>query len=155
MINILKGIAVALLLFASTAYAREIAVLLPIAGSLTPFEKSEISKVVVEGLSAKFELKYGEGVDHFVKQAFQDESKKNDCDETNCYRRIASKFHAQSIVALRVIDIDKGRYLVTTHLYDVATGEMTSSQNEECAQCSFEKLKVLFKELIARMSKAQ
>ncbi len=153
--HLLRVFTIALLLFTHAAYARGIAVLLPVTGSLTPFEKSELSKVVVAGLSSKFELKHGEEVDRFVKQSFQDESKKNDCDETNCYRRIAAQYHAQMIVALRVIDIEKGRYLVSTHLYDVATGDMASSQKEECAQCSFEKLKVLCNELIGRMSKAQ
>ena len=154
--NLLSGFAVAiLLLLANTANAREAAVLLPVTGSLTPFEKSELGKVVIDGLSEKFAMNYGEEVDRFVKQTFQDESKKNDCDETNCYRRIAAQYHAQMIVALRVADINKGRYLVSANLYDVATGEMASSQKEECAQCSFEKLKVLCKELIARMSKAQ
>ena len=153
--NFLSVFALAMLLLAQAAHAREIAVLLPITGSLTPFEKSELGKVVVEGLSARFELNYGEKVDLFVKQAFQDESKKQDCEETNCYRRIAAQYHADKIVVLRVTDIQIARYLVTTHLYDVPTGAMSSSQKEECTECSFEKLKVLCKELIGRMSKAQ
>jgi ribosomal protein L37AE/L43A len=152
---LLKIFAVAILLIAQSAYAKEIAVLLPVTGPLTPFEKMELSKEVVGGFSAKFDLQYGEEVDRYVKQVFQEESKKKDCDETNCYRRIAALYHAEKIIALRVAEIDKGRYLVTAHLYDVPTGEMTSSQKEECEQCSFEKLKVLCKEMSRRMSKAQ
>jgi len=153
--NFLRVLAVASLLFAQLAYAKEIAVLLPITGPMTQIEKSELSKEMVEGLSAKFMLQYGEEVDRFVKQVFQEESKKNDCDETNCYRRIAALYHAEKIVVLRVADIGKGRFLVTSHLYDVPTGDMTFSQEEECAQCTIEKLKNLCKELASRMSKAK
>jgi len=153
--NLLRVFAVALLLLAHAAYAKEVAVLLPVTGPLTPLEKSELSKQVVDGLPVQFELKYGEEVDRFVKQAFQEESKKQDCDETNCYRRIAARYHAEKIIALRVAEIDKGRYLVTIQLYDVPTGDVISSQKEECTQCSFEKLKILCKELSARMSKSK
>lgn len=148
--NLLRILAVALLLSAQTAYAKEIAVLLPVTGPLTPFEKAELTKEAVQGLSLIFELKHGEEVDRFVKQAFQEESKKKDCDETNCYRRIAAQYHAEKIVALRVAEVSKGRYLVTYHLYDVPTGEMIASQKKECAQCSFERLKLLCKELIGK-----
>lgn len=153
--NLLRALAVAMLLLAQTAYAKEIAVLLPVTGPLTPFEKAELTEETVQGLSFKFELKHGEEVDRFVKQAFQEESKKNDCDETNCYRRIGAQYHAEKIVALRVAQVEKGRYLVTYHLYDVPTGEMTSSQQKECAQCSFEKLKALCKELTSNMAQAK
>jgi hypothetical protein len=152
--NILRVLVVAMLLLAQTAYAKEIAVLLPVTGPLTPFEKVELTKEAVAGLSSRFELKHGDEVDRFVKQAFQEESKKQDCDETNCYRRIAAQYHAEKIVALRVIQMEKGRYLVTCHLYDVSTGEMTFSQQKECAQCSFEKLGALCKELIGKMVSA-
>ena len=145
--KILGMFAVAALLIAQSAMAGEIAVLLPVTGPLTPYEISELGKEVVAELSPRFDLKYGEEVGRFVKQAFQEESKKNDCDETNCYRRIAAKYHAEKIVALRVAQVEKGRYLVTYHLYDVPTGEMTASQQKECVQCSFEKLKALCKEL--------
>ena len=100
--NLLRVFAIAMLLLAHSAYAREVAVLLPVTGPLTPLEISEFSKQVVDGLSARFELMYGDEVDRFVKQAFQDESKKQDCDETNCYRRIASRYQAEKIIALRV-----------------------------------------------------
>lgn len=150
----IAGIFIVTMLFiAVPAGAKEIAVLLPVTGSLTPFEKSRLGQEVVEGFSAKFEFQYGEEVDRFVKKAFQDESKKQDCDETNCYRRIAAQYHAEKIVALRVSNVDKDNYLVTINLYDVPTGEMTSSQKAECQQCSFEKLKVLCRELIGRMNK--
>lgn len=145
--NMLRILAVALLLAAPSVNAKEIAVLLPVTGPLTPFEKAELTKESVAGLAARFELKHGEEVDLFVKQAFQEESKKQDCDETNCYRRIAEQYHAGKIVALRVVQVEKGRYLVTYHLYDVATGEMAASQQKECTQCSFEKLKELCKQL--------
>jgi hypothetical protein len=148
--NILSLFAVALLLLAQTAFAKEVAVLLPVIGPLTPFEKVELSKEVVSGLSSRFELKHGEEVDRFVKQAFQEESQKQDCDETNCYRRIAAQYRAEKIVALRVAQVEKGRYLVTYHLYDVTTGEMLESLQKECAQCSLEKLKGLCKELASK-----
>jgi hypothetical protein len=152
--KLLNVFAAAIFLFIQSAYAKEVAVLLPITGPLTPFEKNELSKEVVEGFSVKFELQYGDAVDRFVKQAFQEESKKSDCDETNCYRRIAEHYHAETIIVLRVAVIDKDRYLVTSHFYDVPTGTMTNSQKEECVQCSFEKLKAQCRELSRRMIKA-
>ena len=153
--NILRIAAVAMLLIVQTAYAKEVAVLLPVTGPLTPFEKAELTKVAVQALALTFELKHGEEVDRFVKQAFQEESKKKDCDEANCYRRIAAQYHAEKIVALRVAQVEKGRYLVTYHLYDVPTGEMTASEQKECKQCSFEKLKALCKELTSNMTLAK
>ena len=152
----LPGIFTAVVLLLSSAVnANEIAVLLPITGPMTPYEKSELSKELITGLSTKFELEYGEEVDRFVKQVFREESKKSDCDETNCYRRIASLYHAGKIVAFRVTEIDKGHFLVTAHLYDVPTGELVSTQKEECNQCSFEKLKSLCKEFTGRMIKVK
>ncbi|KAF0201915.1 MAG: hypothetical protein FD173_2073 [Gallionellaceae bacterium] len=153
--NILKMLAVAVLCFSQSAYAKEIAVLLPVNGPLTPFEKAELTRQAADGFSSKFELMHGDEVERFVKQVFQDESKKKDCDEANCYRRIAARYHAEKIVALHVTQVEKGRYLVTSHLYDVPTGEMTSSQKMECTQCSFEKLKVLCKEIAQRLSEAK
>ena len=145
----------AMLLLATVANAKEVAVLLPVTGPLTPIEKSELSDELIKGLSAKYELEFGEEVDRYVTQVFHDESKKSDCDETNCYRRIAALYHSEKIVALRVAEIEKGHYLMSAHLYDVPTGEMISDQKEECNQCSFEKLKSLCKELASRMIKAK
>jgi len=153
--NVLRICAVVMLLLAQSAYAKEIAVLLPVAGPLTSLEKTELTREAVHGLSARFELKHGEEVDRFVKQAFREESKKKDCDEANCYRSIAAQYHAVKIVALRVAEVAKGRYLVTYHLYDVQTGEMTASQKKDCEQCSFEKLKALCKELTSQMSETK
>lgn len=153
--NLLGVFAAAILLLAQSAYAKEVAVLLPVVGPLTPYEQAELSKEAAQTFSSRFELKYGDEVDHFVKQVFQDESKKKDCDEANCYRRIAAQYHAEKIVALRVAQVEKGRYLVTSHLYDVPTGEMTASQKMECAQCSFEKLKALCKEIAQRVIAAK
>jgi ribosomal protein L37AE/L43A len=148
-------IACALMLLATSAFAKDIAVLLPVAGPLTPYEKTELSRVVVEGLAAKFDMQYGEDVQRIVEKVFQEESKKNNCDESNCYRRIGTHYHADKIVALRVTEVEKGHFLLTSNLYDVPTGSITSSQKEECTQCSFEKLKVICNELIGRIGKAQ
>lgn len=153
--NILRVFAVAALVLCSAclapaACAGEVAVLLPVTGPLTPLEKTELAKEAVAVLSARFEVRHGEEVDRFVTQVFREESRKKDCDEANCYRRIAAQFNAEKIVAIRVAETAKGRYLVAHHLYDVPTGEMTSSHRKECAQCSFEKLKALCKELTSQ-----
>lgn len=141
------------LLFAQSVFAKEVAVLLPLTGPLTPFEKAELTKQVVEGLSVKFDLKHGEDVDRVVKQAFQEESKKKDCDETNCYRRIAAQYRAEKIVAIRVVQAGRESYLVTINLYNVLTNEMTISQKRECTQCSIEKLKAILNDLTSKASK--
>lgn len=116
----IKVLACTLLLSASAVYAQDIAVLLPVTGPLTPNEKTELTRTAVDGLAKKFELKHGEAVDQFVKQAFQEESKKTDCDETNCYRKIAAQYHAEKIIALRVVMVNDGYYLLTLSIYDIA-----------------------------------
>lgn len=152
--NLLRSLALASLLFTQTAFAKEIAVLLPLTGPLTPYEQSELTKVAVDGLSARFELKHGEEVDRFVRQVFQDESKKKECDEVNCYRRIAGQYHAEKIVALRVVLVGKGSYRVTSHLYDVLSGNMSLSEKRDCVECTTQKLKALCKEMASRMTQA-
>lgn len=144
-------LAAAMILFATGSFAEEIAVLLPLTGPLTPLEKSELTREAVKGLSEQFELKHGGEVDQFVRQAFQEESQKQDCDETNCYRRIAARYHADKIAAIRIVQIAQGSYLVTSHLYDVPTGELTVSEQSKCTQCSIQKLKVLCKALTGKM----
>ena len=153
--KLLNLMAFAFLLMTQTAYAKENAVLLPVIGPLTALEKTELSKAMVEGLSARYVLRFGEDVDSYVKLVFQEESKKNDCDEMNCYRRIAAHYHAEKIIALRITTVDKNTYLVTSHLYDVATGAVASDQKEDCATCSIDKLKLLCKELAQRLSKVK
>jgi hypothetical protein len=150
--SLLSIFALALLLITQSAYSKEIAVLLPVIGPLTASEKMELSKTLVDGLSDKFVLRHGEEVDRYVKQAFQEESKKNDCDENHCYRRIADHYHAEKIIALRITEVDKDNYLIVSNLYDVATGEIASAQKEECGKCSIDKLKSLCKEIARRMS---
>lgn len=153
--NLLKLFALAVLLLSQTAYALEAAVLLPVAGPLTSFEKSELSREVVQGLASRFELKHGDEVGRFVEQVFREESRKKDCDESNCYRRIAAQFHAEKIVALRLAQMDKGKYLVTLHLYEIASGGMLYSESGECIECTQEKLKALCKQLTGRMAQGK
>jgi hypothetical protein len=150
--NVLRLLFVAVLLCAHTVQAKEIAVFMPVVGPLTPFEQAALSKDAVTVFSARFDLRYGEEVDQFVKQVFQEESKKKDCDEASCYRRIAAKYQADKIVALRVIQVEKERYLATAHLYDVASGDMLASEQQECMHCSFERLKQLCHELTLRVA---
>jgi len=153
--NVLGLLIVTVLLCAHSVQAKEVAVLMPVVGPLTPFEQTALSKDAAAVFSARFELRHGEEVDRFVKQVFLEESKKKDCDEASCYRRIAAKYHADKIVALRVSRMDKTSYLVTSHLYDVPTGEMSASQKAECTQCSFEKLKLLCNEITKQVSQAK
>jgi len=152
---IVKLLAVMAFLLAHSAYAKEIAVLLPVTGPLTPFEKTEITQAVVEGLAKRFDLKHGEDIDLFVKKAFQEESQKSDCDETNCYRRIAAQYHAEKIVGFRIVQITQGNYFITAHLYDVMTGDLSVSEQRKCAQCSIIKFKELCKELTDKMAAPQ
>lgn len=147
----LRILAAALLLVGHAAYAKEIAVLLPVTGPLTPNEQVELTGDAVAGLSPRFELKYGAEVERVVKQAFQEESKKQDCDETNCYRLIAGKYKAEKIIALRVVKKAAGHYLLALQIYDVPTGEMTYSWKNECKACSFQALKDLSRDLIKRV----
>jgi hypothetical protein len=153
--KILGLVGLAVLLFAHAASAKEVVVLLPITGPLTPYEKTELARAVVGELSPKFELKYGAAVDRFAKKAFQEESKKKDCDETNCYRRIAAQYHADKIAAVRIVLVAKDNYLLSLHLYDVASGEMDFSEKMDCTECSSDKLKLHFLALARRLVETQ
>ncbi len=139
-------------LFASVANARETAVLLPVTGPLTPLELTELTREVVTGLSSVFDVKHGEEVNRVVKQIFKEESKKTDCDETSCYRQIAVQYHAEKIIALRLTQIETERYLLTLNVYDVVTGDVTVSNKRECTSCTFEKIKILARDLIGAVS---
>jgi hypothetical protein len=153
--KILGLVGLAVLLFAHAACAKEVVVLLPITGPLTPYEKAELGRAIVAKLSPTFELKHGDAVDRYAKKAFQEESRKKDCDETNCYRRIAEHFHADKIAAVRIALVAKGRFLLSLHLYDVASGEMDFSEKAECTECSTGKLKLLLLELAHRFLEAK
>lgn len=141
-----------LFILVSAAFSKERAVLLPLSGPLTPNEKMILSKEVSTVLESKYTLVAGEEVDRFVKQVFLEESHKTECDESSCYRRISEHYHADNIIAFRVTKMTESSYLITFNLYDVPTGEMTLSRNQECTECSFEKLKALSNNLI-RMEK--
>lgn len=129
-------------------FAKERAVLLPLTGALTPDEKRILSKEVSLILESNYTIITGEDVDHVVKQVFLEESHKTECDESSCYRRISEHYHADKIIAFRVTKRTDSLYLITYNLYDVPTGEMTLSRSQECAECSFEKLKALSRGLL-------
>lgn len=131
--------------------SNDTAVLLPVTGPLTSYEKMEMAGEIVAGLSGRLKLIHGNDVDLFVSQVFREESQKQDCDEVNCYRRIAEHYQAEKIVALRVATLDKDRYLLTFYHYDVFEGKMTASQQKECAQCSLDKLKELCRAFTAHL----
>ena len=139
-------------LLAPAAYAQEVAVLLPVIAPYSTTEKSELAQLVVTGLALRFDIKFGEEVDHFVSLAFQEESKKKECDEVTCLRRIGAQYHAEKIVTLRVTSVNKENLLVTSNIYDLTTSEIISSQKAECNQCSFSKLKTLTKEIVKHMA---
>jgi ribosomal protein L37AE/L43A len=137
-----------LLMVSQVAYSAEKAVLLPIVGEFSPHEKMELADVLVKGLASRFEVIRGAKVDQFVKQTFQEESKKTDCDEAHCYQRIALKYQADKIIAFRITKVADGHYLVLFNLYDVTTGEMTMSRSQQCSACTFQKLKAIGSDLI-------
>lgn len=146
--KILALLLVFLALSSATAYAKETAVLLPVTGPLTPLEITELSRDIVTGLAPLFDLKHGEEVNRFVKQTFLEESKKPDCDEASCYRQIAAQYHAEKIIALRLTQIETEHYWLILNVYDVVTGDVTVSNKRECTSCSFEKIKILARELV-------
>ena len=135
--------------FPSTSYsAKEGAVLLPVTGQLTPEEKKDISAEVSKLLKSDYKIIYGDEVGSFVKKVFQEESEKDICDEEACYRRIASHFGVEKIVALRVLQKSSAAYMVTFNIYDVVEGKVVVSKREDCSNCSFEKLKAICMDLI-------
>lgn len=122
------------------AHAAERAVLLPITGELLASEKTQLADEVAKSLSGQYQIILGDKVNQFVTKVFREESKKLDCDETSCYRRIAAEFKADKIVAIKIAKVASGQYLVTFNLYDVPTGEVTQPRKAECTECGYSKL---------------
>ncbi len=130
----------ALLFNISLAQGAERIVLLPVAGELLASEKVQLADAAAHAVSGQYHVLYGDKVNQFVVKAFQDESKKLDCDESNCYKKIASEFKVDKIMALKIAKVASGKYLVALNLYDIPTGGVIVSKSAECSECSFEKL---------------
>lgn len=122
------------------ARAAERVVMLPITGELLASEKSQLAVHTAKALSWQYQIIQGDKVNQFVTKVFWEESKKLECDETSCYRRIAAEFNADKIVAIKVAKVASGKYLVAFNLYDVPTGEITYSRKAECTECGFSTL---------------
>jgi hypothetical protein len=134
---------------ATQAHAAERVVLLPITGELLASEKSQLAAEAAKALSWQYKIIQGDKVNQFVTKVFREESKKLDCDETSCYRRIASEFKADKIVAIKIAKVASGQYLVTFNLYDVATGEVSHSRKTECTECGYSKLLAAVQSMLA------
>lgn len=131
------------------AFAAEGVVLLPVTGPLTPQEINTLTTDAAKNLSGRFRVIYGEEVDAFVKKVFSEESKKADCDEDACYRRIAANYKVDRIAALKVAKMGDKGYLVTFSIYDTVQGKVIESRRKDCADCSFEGLQALCSGLVA------
>lgn len=148
--SIIKLIWLAAFLFvAPLAHAADRAVLLPVTGELLASEKVQLADEVAKSLSGQYLVIKGDKVNRFVAKVFREESNKLDCDETNCYRRIAAEFKAEKIIALKIAKVSSGKYLQTFNLYDVTTGEVVLSKQAECNECSFSKLLVTTQSMMA------
>lgn len=146
--NIYCLILLVMLSIPSGVMAKDVAVLLPITGAITPQERNELTQLAVIALTKQFDLKHGEAVDEKVKQVFQEESKRQNCDETSCYRKIAAHYQAEKIIALRLTQTAADHFLLVLNIYDVTTGDITASQKRECAQCTFDKIKILVSDIV-------
>lgn len=131
------------------AFAAEGIVLLPVTGPLTPQEINTLTTDAAKNLSGSYRVVSGEEVDAYVKKVFSEESKKADCDEDACYRRIAANFKVDRIAALKVAKMGDKGYLVTFSIYDTVQGKVIDSRRKDCADCSFEGLQGLCSGLVA------
>ena len=120
--------------------AAEKGVLLPISGPLTAEEKKGLADTVAGHLSGSYQVVYGEEVNDYITKVFREESKKDDCDEEACYRKIATHYGAETIFALRVVKEGDALYVVTFNIYDVLTEKVVQSRKEACSHCSYESL---------------
>lgn len=134
---------------ASFGSAAEGILLLPVTGPLTPLEIQSLTTDAAKNLSGRYRVIYGEEVDSFVKKVFSEESRKADCDEDACYRRIAANFKVDRIAALKVAKTGEKGYLVTFSIYDTLQGKVIESRRKDCADCSFEGLQEVCKGLVA------
>ncbi|MBE9536250.1 MAG: hypothetical protein IMF07_03635 [Proteobacteria bacterium] len=138
-----------LTLLASPALASEPeeAVLLPVAGPLTPDEKQGLADELVKNLSGRYEVIYGADVDKYVTEVFLEESKKDECDAEACYRKIAQHYGVETIIALRVAPKGDSSYLLSFSVYDVLEGKIIEEKRLDCDDCSYEGLKGLCSKL--------
>jgi len=147
--NLFWGL-LALFFFCGSAPAAELekGVLLPVTGPLTPHEKDVLAETVAESFKNKYNIIYGADVNSFVVKVFEEESKKHDCDETACYRKIAEHFHASVVIALRITKKEERDQLVTLSVFDVLEEKVVHSGRKDCHSCSYEELKALCEGLV-------
>lgn len=135
---------------ASEDMQKEQIVLLPIKGQgLTETELSFYRDAVAQGLSTDYLVKYGEQVDKVIEDIFAEESKSGlECDESRCYRDIATVLNVKLIAKATVIPRAPD-YQISMVIYNVYENRSVMTKVDICKKCSVDQL---LKRLVAMAS---
>lgn len=126
---------------ASQEVQKESIVLLPINGQgMSENELAFFRDAVAKGLSSNYTIKYGEQVDKVVQDIFAEESKTGlDCDQTRCYRDIATMLKVNLIAKATIIPLG-GDYQVSLVVYNVYENKSVMTQADVCEKCGRKQL---------------
>jgi hypothetical protein len=123
-------------------------ILLPVTSQgLTDIEKSLARDSVAEGLSLKYEVKYGEQTDQIIEEIFKSHSAETlECDESKCYRDVAVALNAQ-LIGKATIMLSHGNYRISLVVYNVAENKSEMTRSGSCDNCSASEMEAKLKEL--------
>jgi formylglycine-generating enzyme required for sulfatase activity len=108
---------------------------------------------VVDGLQLKYKVYSGEKVANGVKEIYQKESAKKDCDASRCFVDIAVKFKVGLIATAEVNKSENDFYLVLS-IRDVMSNEAVFSKTLTCKKCEAADVVDKLKELSAMVAPA-
>ena len=123
-------------------------ILLPITSQgLSDIEKSLARDNIAEGLSDKYEVKYGEQTDQIISEIFKAHSEESlECDESKCYRDVATALNAQ-LIGKATILLSKGNYRISFVVYNVAENKAEMTRSGSCDNCGSSEMEAKLKEL--------
>ncbi|MBI3677406.1 MAG: PEGA domain-containing protein [Proteobacteria bacterium] len=117
-------------------------ILLPVSGKGVEGDDLNFFRTTVaQGLGKNYTVKYGEQTDNIIKQIFDEHSRESlDCDESKCYRDIATALHADLIGKASVVK--NGRdYNLSIEVYNVYENKSEYAKTDVCEGCNSKALK--------------
>jgi hypothetical protein len=122
-------------------------VLLPItAQGLSEVEISINRDIVAEGLSDRYDVKYGEQTDKIIEEIFKSHSSESlECDESKCYRDVATALNT-SLIGKATIILANGNYRISIVVYNVYENKAEMSRTATCEKCGPGDLEAKLKE---------
>lgn len=110
--------------------------------------QSTMESALVEGLQRKYEVLWGEDVEKKVREVFNKESRKHECDETHCFEKIAEAFQAELIASASVTKQDGG-YFLSLNIQNIFDRKLVYTKPLVCERCTAFKVVDKLRELSA------